>query len=64
MGVKITKKQKRILDFIVDFTDKNGLSPTYREIAAGIGQSILIILSHWELFEKTVNLDAYLKWLT
>lgn len=47
MGVKITKKQKRILDFIVDFTDKNGLSPTYREIAAGIGlKSVSSVAEH------------------
>ena len=36
MSVKITKKQQRILDFITDFIDKNGVSPTYREIAAGL----------------------------
>ena len=36
MGAKITKKQQRILDFIADFKDKNGISPTYREIAAGL----------------------------
>ncbi|MBQ2637627.1 hypothetical protein IJG10_00675, partial [Candidatus Saccharibacteria bacterium] len=36
MGIKITKKQKRILDFISDYKDKNGVSPTYREIAAGL----------------------------
>lgn len=36
MGVKITKKQQRILDFISDFYDKNGVSPTYREIASGL----------------------------
>lgn len=36
MGIRITKKQKRLLDFISDFIDKNGISPTYREIAAGL----------------------------
>ena len=36
MGIKITKKQQRILDFIIDYTDKNNVSPTYREIAAGL----------------------------
>jgi lexA DNA binding domain len=47
MGVKITKKQQRILDFILDFNDKNGLSPTYREIAAGIGlKSVASVAEH------------------
>ena len=36
MGIKITKKQQRILDFIVDYIDKNGVSPTYREIMTGL----------------------------
>lgn len=36
MGIKITKKQHRILDFISDYIEKNGVSPTYREIAAGL----------------------------
>ena len=47
MGVKITKKQQRILDFILDFNDKNGLSPTYREIASGIGlKSVASVAEH------------------
>lgn len=37
MGLKVTKKQQKILDYIQDFTEKNGMSPTYREIAAGVG---------------------------
>jgi repressor LexA len=36
MGIKITSKQQRILDFISDFIEKNGVSPTYREIADGL----------------------------
>lgn len=36
MGLKLTKKQQRILDFISDYIDKNNISPTYREIAAGL----------------------------
>lgn len=47
MGVKITKKQKRILDFISDFKDKNGISPTYREIAAGLElKSVASVAEH------------------
>lgn len=36
MGLKLTKKQQRLLDFISDYIDKNNISPTYREIAAGL----------------------------
>ena len=36
MGLKLTKKQKRILDFISDFEEEKGISPSYREIAAGL----------------------------
>ena len=36
MGIKITSKQQRILDFISDVIEKNGVSPTYREIADGL----------------------------
>ena len=47
MGIRITKKQKRILDFIVDFKDKNGISPTYREIAAGVElKSVASVAEH------------------
>ena len=47
MGIKITKKQQRILDFIVDYTDKNGVSPTYREIGAGLGlKSVASVAEH------------------
>lgn len=33
---KITKKQQAVLDFIEDFTEENGYSPSYREIQAGL----------------------------
>lgn len=36
MGVKITKSQQKILDFVSDYIEKNGVSPTYREIADGL----------------------------
>lgn len=39
MTVKLTKKQKQIIDFIADFLEENNYSPTYREIMAGIGLS-------------------------
>lgn len=47
MSLKITKKQQRILDFIADFIDKNGVSPTYREIAAGLElKSVASVAEH------------------
>lgn len=47
MGLKVTKKQKAILDFIENFTDENGISPSYREIAAGVGlRSVSSVAEH------------------
>ena len=39
MIVKLTKKQQNILNFIQDFTEENGFSPSYREIMSGLGLS-------------------------
>ncbi len=36
---KLTKKQLAVLDFLQDFTDENGYSPSYREIMSGLGLS-------------------------
>ena len=36
MTIKLTKKQLALLDFIQDFTEEKGCSPTYREIMAGL----------------------------
>ncbi len=36
---KLTKKQLALLDFLQDFTEENGYSPSYREIMAGLGLS-------------------------
>lgn len=36
---KITKKQQAVLDFLEDFTEENGYSPSYREIQTGLGLS-------------------------
>ncbi len=45
--MKITKKKQRILDFIADFTQQNGISPTYREIAAGLElKSVASVAEH------------------
>ena len=39
MKVKLTKKQLAVLDFLRDFTEEKGYSPSYREIQAGLGLS-------------------------
>lgn len=39
MSVKVTKKQKLILDFISAFCENHGSSPSYREIMNGVGLS-------------------------
>lgn len=39
MTIKLTKKQLAVLDFLQDFTEENGYSPSYREIMSGLGLS-------------------------
>lgn len=39
MATKLTKKQLAVLDFLEDFTEERGISPSYREIQAGMGLS-------------------------
>ena len=37
----LTKKQKDVLDFLTEFVRGNGYSPSFEEIAAGLGLSSL-----------------------
>ena len=39
MSIKLTKKQLAVLDYLMDFTEEKGYSPSYREIQAGLGLS-------------------------
>ncbi len=39
MAVKLTKKQLAVLEFIQEFTEERGFSPSYREIMTGLGLS-------------------------
>ena len=39
MGIKLTKKQLAVLNFLEEFTEENGYSPSYREIMVGMGLS-------------------------
>lgn len=46
-AVKLTKKQLAVLDFIQDFTEENGTSPSYREIMEGLGlTSVSAVAEH------------------
>jgi repressor LexA len=36
----ITRRQKEVIDFLSGFTQKNGYSPSYEEIASGLGLSL------------------------
>ena len=37
----ITRRQKEVLDFLSSFTEQNGYSPSYEEIASGLGLNSL-----------------------
>ena len=37
----ITRRQKEVIDFLTGFTQKNGYSPSYEEIASGLGLTSL-----------------------
>src|SRR6266513_1312804 len=37
----LTKRQKQVLDFLMDFIEKNGYSPSYEEIAKGLSLASL-----------------------
>lgn len=46
---KLTKKQLAVLEFIQDFTEEKGYSPSYREIMAGLGlSSVSAVAEHIE----------------
>ena len=56
MGIKLTKKQLAVVDFIQDFTEEKGCSPTYREIMTGLKlKSVSAVAEHIDnLVEKGV----------
>ena len=58
-AVKLTKKQLAVLDFIRDFTEENGHSPSYREICEGIGLSSVSAVA--EHIDNLVAKGALLK---
>ncbi len=47
MKVKLTKKQALIIDFIKEYTARQGESPSYREIMAALGlNSVSAVAEH------------------
>ena len=49
MSIKLTKKQLAVLNFLEDFTEEKGISPSYREIMAGLGlSSVSAVAEHVE----------------
>lgn len=56
MTIKLTKKQLAVLNYIEDFTEERGMSPTYREIQTGLElASVSAVAEHIDnLVEKGV----------
>jgi len=47
MTVKLTKKQKLLIDFLTNFMQTHDCSPSYREIADGLGlKSVASVAEH------------------
>jgi len=55
--MKLTKRQKEILDFLTDFIDRNGYSPSMEEIAEHFHfASLNAVFKHLEALEKRGHL--------
>jgi repressor LexA len=54
----VTKRQKQVLDFIAGFIEQNGYSPSYEEVAAGLGLASLATV-HKHI--STLEAKQYLK---
>src|SRR6185295_12596946 len=54
----VTKRQKQVLDFVAGFVDDNGYSPSYEEIARGLGLASLATV-HKHI--STLEAKQYLK---
>ena len=59
MSVKLTKKQTAVYDFIREFIEENGYSPSYRDIMNGLGLSSVSAVA--EHVENLVALGALRK---
>ncbi len=48
----LTPRQQAVLDFIIDYRHRTGMSPTMQEIADGFGFSKVTIFEHIGALEK------------
>lgn len=59
MGIKLTKKQTEVINYISEFIEKNGYSPSLRDIRTGLGLSSVSAVA--EHVENLVRLGALKK---
>lgn len=60
MPVVLYRRQKQILDFITQYTQKNGWSPTLKQIADALGvSSLATVHEHLKVMEKKGVLKRY-----
>jgi repressor LexA len=53
MSMALTKRQKEVLDFIADFVEQNGYSPSYEELAHGLKlASLATVHKHIQALES------------
>jgi repressor LexA len=49
----LTRRQKQVFDFLVEFINRHGYSPSFEEIGAGLGlSSLATVHKHMETLEK------------
>ena len=49
----LTRRQKQVFDFLVDFINRNGYSPSFEEIGGGLGlSSLATVHKHMQTLEK------------
>src|SRR3984885_16220670 len=52
-AMALTRRQKEVMDFLADFIDRNGYSPSYEEIASGLGlASLATVHKHIQALES------------
>jgi repressor LexA len=50
--VALTRRQKEVMDFLANFIDENGYSPSYEEVASGLGlASLATVHKHVQALE-------------
>ena len=59
MGIKLTKKQTQVYNYIAEFIKLHGMSPSYRDICAGLGLSSVSAVA--EHVDNLVRLGALRK---